>query len=1271
MFHRPEILRWQNSVFHYWMLFSFVILTACSAEAQVGNADTDFLYARKLYDDKLYSLAAKEFTRFIKNFPAEARAPDARFYSGMAFFNSGEFENARRDFQYLAIDYPKDKRAPDAWQKSADCYVALGDFAAAANTLISVYTFYPASPNAIQAVLTASDYYVKAGDIRSAKDRLQKLIADQPDIPETYLSRLKLAQLMKAEQNYSQAANEFQTIIDKAKDPELISTAIYEKAKISDRLGKSDEARLGYSRIMNRFGKTKMNAYALFEMGLILMREKNFVEAKGLLEKAAASTSAKDLKSGAQMTIGDIYFATGQFKQAGEVFRSLADTETDSSASAEANFKLGMTFEKVNMVAAANERYVKIINGPAGKPSDSKYPMYAYLKLAKNFAAAKNFREAVGYYDRFIRKYAQYENLDRVIYSRAEILANELKDYPEAIVALESLLRQFPKNVHADLSQLYLAKAYRKNGEVSQAIALLRSFKNNFPGSVTLDQAQSEWDYIQTYYSTGGNTTTENIIHLLGNLIEDKSKDEIAFSYAKLFFEQLKDYKGAAELFRKVIGVTKNRELAEEASYLTAVSYDLLSKKSPELVSYADSALDVYKRLSGGKYSDAAALYIIESNLSKMKNVDERARKGKETYGALLERFPASGLRDKMLLGLGNALWELREVTVPADENKAGKNKGDRTPLKQDSSGAKKYLSATDCYNELTGLYPNSAYAEEAFFKNILCFAYAQKKDASYNLMNNYSAAFPRGRYIAQIKYMIGKYKETAGDYNSATAIFSELINQYYYTPYADSAAQGIGDNYLLAQQYEKAIAAYQNSLRINKTEFSESNLIASQPHNTAEYKIAYCFSKLNNLSRAVEYYKSYLFPDNAGTYAGHALTTLAQMYDAKQDYKNAVSFYKVLSGQYLKTDQGFKALVRMAEIQFDAENYDSARAAYQKLSELAQDQLQKFIFESRIIVCAYRMGAVNTTTDLEKKFNKKYENDKKLRILLQNYNAEFLYELGRYYQTKGKIVNYDLAFKTYSRVLDDYKTAAIIPEVMYEMGAIRFNQGKSKEGFDLFQQIPQRFPSHEILPKVYLRTAFEAFRLEQTQTAIDAAKWALQNPNIKIADAKTGTSFLIKVYKAAGYYENALLLIQQYLERFSEDDPVNVFSMRIDIGVMHKNLKAYDRAIEYLRDLIKTASGEDEAEIQFNIAETYFAKGNFEQALLEYLRIPYLTLGKKFDWASAAKSQGAECYVKLSKYDEALNLYNEIIKTSGSGSEYGIFAKQRMDQIRALTKTK
>jgi TolA-binding protein len=143
------------------LIFSFFLtaLLTSSFYAQSGS-DTDFLYARKLFEDKMYPLSAQEFTRFIRTYPSDSRLPDARYYAGMSYFYQKQYELARREFQFLAIDYPKDKRASDAWQLVAQCYSELGDYIAAANALSSLAAFYPSSSIALKSQLDASDLYV-------------------------------------------------------------------------------------------------------------------------------------------------------------------------------------------------------------------------------------------------------------------------------------------------------------------------------------------------------------------------------------------------------------------------------------------------------------------------------------------------------------------------------------------------------------------------------------------------------------------------------------------------------------------------------------------------------------------------------------------------------------------------------------------------------------------------------------------------------------------------------------------------------------------------------------------------------------------------------------------------------------------------------------------------------------------------------------------------------------------------------------------------------
>ena len=1239
--------------------FILLIIGGQLAFSQIGSPDTDFLYARKLYDDKLYELAAQELSKFIRNYPTDSRIPDARYYSGLAYFNQQKFEQARRDFQFLAIDFPKDKRAPDAWQKVAECYAALGDYTGAANSMASIAAFYPNAPNAISSILLASDFFIKAGDLRSAKDKLEKLIADQPDIPEAHQSRLKLALLLRDENELNQASIEFQNVIDKAKDPELVGQATYEKGRIHEAMGRTDDARIAYEKVIARYSTSKAAPYALFEMGLMLTREKRYEEAQKMLESVASSIVPPSLKNAATINVGDILFMKGQYLRSGEKYRIVAEGSFDSVNSVEAYLKWGIALENQDKEDLALGRYLSIVRevGPR-VPHHPMVPL-AYLRLIENYVRLSQYKDAAELYDAFAIRFPDYPDMDRIQLKHAELVLSSLANPKDATYLLENLLREYPKTAFRDKIYFLLGRAYREQSLVSKAMENLLLVQN-FPGSQYAAPADSEMNLIRLYYPDPSSETTARLLVLLGDVITGKPKDEVLFSYAKLYYQELKDYKKASELFWGVVEASRNKELIEEAVYFTAISYERLSARADSEPFFADSALSVYRRLTVGTYSDRAALYIVKSNIQRFTAPSDRALKRKESFTALLERYPGSRLRDEMLIELGRALVDLGEIVPKAVKRDGGK-----------AIGSRSYGSAVDCFQEILK-NPGSPFSDEAAYRLAVAYELAGDRSKYQSALEFYIQTFPRGTHVAENKYRLGQLREQQSAFSEAVLIYQDLIAHYAYTRYADSAAQGIGNNYLFAQEYDKAINAYEHALEMSKDPFTGIDIYDVQKsiHRAADYKRAYCYEKLNQTSKAIELYESYLYPDFNGAFALPAMEALAQIYDKKQDFPKALKYFSLIGNRFAETDAGFQALVRVAEVQFSAEQYDSSRVAYQKLLRLAKDPMKKMVFEARAIVCTYRLGQIQATTAYEKEFLKRYEREKNLRILMDNYRAEFQYELGRYYVYGTKQPNYELAYKTFARIVDEYKNVGILPDVFYEMGVIRFNEGKSQEGFALMQQIPQRYPNAEILPRVYLRLAHEAFRLEQPNQAIEFSKLALLNPNISRAEAKLGTDFLIKVFKAAGYYENALLLIQQYIDKFPDDDPANLFSKRIDIGVMHKNLKSFDRALQYFKDLIKVAGGEDEAEIQYNIADTYWAMNNFDQALLEYLRIPYLTMGKKFDWASAARSQAAECYVKLGKYPEAIRMYDEIIRTTGSASEYGVYSKQRIEQIRQLQKS-
>ena len=89
-------------------------------------------------------------------------------------------------------------------------------------------------------------------------------------------------------------------------------------------------------------------------------------------------------------------------------------------------------------------------------------------------------------------------------------------------------------------------------------------------------------------------------------------------------------------------------------------------------------------------------------------------------------------------------------------------------------------------------------------------------------------------------------------------------------------------------------------------------------------------------------------------------------------------------------------------------------------------------------------------------------------------------------------------------------------------------------------------------------------------------------------------------------------------IERFP-DDP-DLTDKRVDIGVLYQKLGYYDQSVVHLQSLLDNADADLEAEVRYYIGESYFYKGDYQQAILEFLKVPYLVTKKtKADWTATS----------------------------------------------------
>ncbi|KQV66059.1 tol-pal system protein YbgF [Rhizobium sp. Root1220] len=96
-----------------------------------------------------YSTAEREFTQYIAQYPASARAADANFWLGEALYSQGKYNDAAKTFLNAHQKYGSSEKAPEMLLKLGMSLAALDNTETACATLKEVSKRYPKASRAV------------------------------------------------------------------------------------------------------------------------------------------------------------------------------------------------------------------------------------------------------------------------------------------------------------------------------------------------------------------------------------------------------------------------------------------------------------------------------------------------------------------------------------------------------------------------------------------------------------------------------------------------------------------------------------------------------------------------------------------------------------------------------------------------------------------------------------------------------------------------------------------------------------------------------------------------------------------------------------------------------------------------------------------------------------------------------------------------------------------------------------------------------------------
>jgi len=804
--------------------------------------------------------------------------------------------------------------------------------------------------------------------------------------------------------------------------------------------------------------------------------------------------------------------------------------------------------------------------------------------------------------------------------------------------------------------------SYAQNSEVELFLVSQKAFEDGFYDVAMRYINQFLQDYPQTNKRTEAKLLLGQCYFFKGQYLkafeifqalsaEPGFQDAVLFWLGETYLKG-KDYQQAKDRYQKILNLYPVSDYAPQASYALAwidfetnrfdaaeEKFQAFVKKFPTHQLAEDASfrigecafnLGLYPKAiqSFQKYIetfpksirlDQAYFYIAESHY-----YNQAYTESIKNYG--LAKQQSRNDKTKLLSDIGTGWGFLRLTQYPQaqqafeDAKKFGEEK--KISVEEALLGlanlfteTKEYEKALGYYDQVISSNPQNPRLSEAYLgkANLLYTIeqYPKAIETYLDLINKFSAATDASD--AREKAFLGlawTYLKS-GNATKAIATFNDVITNTQNKIVKVSALTQIGDAYQDMGEMEKALESYDKILRdYPDTPYTDY----------AQYRQGVALLKLGKTKSAILSFQSLeknfpqsKYQSDVQYYMGVAYFNQGDWLIAK-DYMT--KFIQEISPDHeLQPDAHYILALSYQNLK----EYDEAMKIFRKIERVYPQEVD--LLQKVKISAARNLYDKGSVQDALKEF----------KIIAYKYpktatGLDALLWLGEYYTQTFDFKN---AITYYNQILTDYPSSPQVPEIIFALGQIYYKNEEFDKALNYFKQItPEN--GQELYANAKLSIADTFARQLDPETAIET-------------------------------YENII----KSSPEFSRD-------AYIKIATIYKENKNYEKALLAYRNALasKAASVDGRmsgSELQFEIADACEMMNKTQEAIDEYLKIPYLY---PQDTTSVIRAylRVARIFENQEDWANAKIIYEKIL-----GYDVGekTFAQERLDQINKILETK
>lgn len=1190
------------------LFISLLFLFTSYSLSQEAKENSDFKLALSLYNDKMIELALEQFKNFITTYPKSPQSIDAKYYIGLCLMNLENYEDARISFQNFALTYPEHPRSPEAWYNVGEIYTKIGNFKEAALAYERVKTFFPKSQLAPKALLESANNFKKINDLLNARKNLNYLIQEYNKSELVIPARLSMVEIYIEEGSISLAISETKKILEISQN--YRPDALLLLGKIYSNSFQYKEAEENLLKLINEYKNSITAAEANFELAYVYKKTKNYEKA---IQQFNISTNEKLLDSSkrekALFELAKLYLEISDYSNAFIQFKTFLKNFPNSKLLGEALYWTAYSAENSKYFNEALDLYDKLINEQINKELATK----AYIRASFTAEKNNNIILAISYCENLLKSQTENIDLADVQLRIAELYKNKLKNYERAIVYYENALNTFA-NSNKLFQILYnIAECQELAGNYAAAINGYSYITQKNPSSIEALTANERIEFIKTYKQTDYETATKHLMNIFSDFINNNQND-YNYKLGEIYFTHLKDYLSAASTFGRASELSQSVETRSNSEYKKALSYDLYHVIDSTYLIEAIKSYEnfIYKYPQHEKFEEA--LYNLIKLYYKNNFYDEVIK----LTNLLQSKNPTSPF-------LNDAQYLLADLNF-----KTGKTH-----------------EALLLFRKLSEINDKKYF--EISLKNLGIYFYEQAKhDSALYYFEKLIKKHPLGFYAPLSTFYIGKILIQQNKYLQAAEYFKKFFNDYYYSQYPEGLNELYITSLIEAGMYEDAL--YFVNKQINSL---KRNLFTDTDTLLYKFHLAKIYYKKGENQKAEKLLKEFVSLTSESNRLTDAYLMLGEM--AKNQGKTDIAaIYFRLAGEFGSTI-GNKDI---AEILYIQARYNEAALQYNKLLSQSTTESEKQFYLSRLILCKLKSDDLISAQDLINKFKNNYKKS-------NNELAEFEYEKALVYYRKK---DYNNAKKFLEIVTNNFKNTKFSQLSEYYLAKITELSVKVQDAIKKYQNIITKYPKSEAAYRSLLSLGNIYFNLEKYEEAIPYYQEIVSDKDKSGEIIIYALSNLIEAYESIKLYDAALKTTRDYIMLYPNAS--DIADKKIKLGILYTRSTYYDQAILHFQTLLNELGNDYEAEIRYNLGEAFYYKGDYQQAILEFLKIPYLvTLKGEIDWTATSFYMAGQSYEKLGKFDQAINMYQQIIDRKDIDPKFKAGAYREIERVRSIIK--